>query len=83
MDGGATRKRRVTPPMEKPMSCVDMTRSQASDCGRRKHKRPRSGGKIHATEAKFLMIIYALHGDDICRIGSRGTDTGHNGNEYL
>jgi len=29
------------------------------------------------------MIIYALHGDDICRIGSRGTDTCHDGDEYL
>ncbi len=30
IDGGATRNRRVMPPIEKPISCVDMTSSHWS-----------------------------------------------------
>ena len=30
MDGGATRNRLATPPTERPMSCVEMTRSHWS-----------------------------------------------------
>jgi len=52
MDGGATRKRRVTPPMEKPMSCVDITRSHASDVVHMSTNDEEEEGKKHATEAE-------------------------------
>lgn len=85
MDGGATRKRRAIPPIEKPISWVDITSIQPSKSklspfrgDQRKLK-----GWTFTGKAPFLVIVNALHGYNVCGIGALRTHACHYGNQDL
>ena len=67
IDGGATRKRLQIPPIEKPISCVDMTNSHWSNfCLEKAINERKVEGRINLTDkTSFLAVEYPLNGDNI------------------
>jgi len=78
MEGGWTKKRRATPPTEKPISCVDMTSS---------HWSTRRGLRIRiwsvpvvgslTDERVVLVVENSLNGHNVGGICTVGTDARH------
>lgn len=64
MDGGATRKRRATPPIENPMSCVDMTSSHPSSKWLLGDLLPCTHG-TRTDKVKVLVVIYSLDSHNV------------------
>jgi hypothetical protein len=64
IDGGATRKRLQIPPIEKPISWVDMTNSHWSNfCFKKAINKMKVGSKIKLTsKVGFLIVEHSLNG---------------------
>lgn len=77
MEGGATRNRRAMPPIEKPMSCVDITSIQLSDTHQCSHSREELVSKRLTKKAPCLFVVNTLYGDNICRVGALCAHTCH------
>ena len=77
MDGGWTKKRRKTPPIEKPMSWVDITTSHWST-GQLlfEHANVRQVGKELTAKVVDLVVIHSLDCDNVgcvCRCNTNGS----------
>jgi hypothetical protein len=65
MDGGATRKRLQMPPIEKPISWVDMTSNHWSVLGQETDQKGEASRTLKlTTKAGILIIENLLDGDD-------------------
>ena len=84
MDGGATRKRRATLPMEKPIWGVQ-TRQDGIPGGRRREAHHLSGDDEHPLVAKVvdLVVVDALDGDDVRLQGARGETARARGGKWV
>ena len=66
MDGGATRKRLQMPPIEKPISWVDMTSNHWSVFGKETDQKGESSRTLKLTaKIRTLIVENLLDGDDI------------------
>jgi len=83
MEGGATRNRRVMPPIEKPMSCVDITSNQLSVAHQRSHSREELASKRLTQKTPCLFVVNILDGDDVCRVGALCAHTRHDCHQNL
>ena len=66
MDGGATRKRLEMPPIEKPISWVDITSNHWSVFGRETDQKGEASRRSKLTaKAGILIVEKLLDGDDV------------------
>lgn len=68
MDGGDTRKRCVSPPYEKPMSCVDITKNHWSETVMDHQEMNENSMKGLAAEIVVLIVEDSLNSNDIRRV---------------
>ena len=83
MEGGATRNRRAMPPIEKPMSCVDITSIQLSVVHQFSHSKEELVLKQLTQKAPCLFVVNMLDGDDVCRVGALCAHTRHDCHQNL
>jgi hypothetical protein len=66
MDGGATRKRLQMPPIEKPISWVDMTSNHWSVFGKETDQKGEASRTLKLTaKIRILIVENLLDGDDV------------------
>lgn len=84
IEGGATRKRRATPPIEKPINWVDITNNHRS-VGKSKNQPPAAqvAREIITGKVPFLVIKDALDRNNIGRICTLGADARHYRYQHL
>jgi hypothetical protein len=83
MEGGATRNRRAMPPIEKPMSCVDITSIQSSIYHQYSNSRNELTPKWLTCKAPDLFVVNTLDGDDICCVSALRAHARHDCHQNL
>jgi hypothetical protein len=75
MDGGATRKRLKMPPIEKPISWVDMTSNHWSVFGKETDQKGEASRTLKLTAKAGILIIENLLDDDDLGLNIEGVRT--------